>query len=224
MTPTPANRNGELRGGKTVRVRARLRDTLRDLIVTGALAGGEKLNEMKLSRQLNTSRTPLREALLNLEREGLVRSDLRRGFTVELLSAREVRETYPILAQLEILAVRNSVRFLPALLPKLVSINDAFARARSPSRAIDLDSLWHDTLMSQSKNARLATLVANLRLVIRRYEHLYMAEADLTAISVKQHRAVIAALRRGNLEGTLEALEENYRFGMEALLRKMGEE
>jgi DNA-binding GntR family transcriptional regulator len=211
-------------GSNTIRVRARLHRALRDLIVTGKLEPGQKLNELRLSRRLKTSRTPLREALLHLEREGLVRSDMRRGFTVELLSARDVREIYPVLAQLEILAVKGSARFVPALLPKLAKINDAFARARSPQRALDLDTLWHDTLMSQSKNTRLAAIVSNLRLAIRRYEHLYMTESHLTSVSVSQHEAIMAAFARDDVKAALEALEENYRFGMEALLRKMGEE
>jgi DNA-binding GntR family transcriptional regulator len=215
----------ELRGPRaTVRIRARLQGALRDLIVTGKLQGGAKLNERELAQLLRTSRTPLREALLHLEREGLVRSDLRRGFTVQLLSARDVRETYPVLAQLELHAVRTSARFVPALLPKLAKINADFARARSPARALDLDTLWHDTLMSRSTNARLAAMVSNLRLSIRRYEHLYMAESGLTAISVMQHKAIMAAFRRGDIEAALAALEENYRFGMQALLQKMGEE
>jgi len=226
MSRATVEKNGaeQPAGKNTTRIRARLQHVLCDLIVTGKLKGGEKLNELKLSRQLRTSRTPLREALLHLELEGLVRSDLRRGFTVELLSSREVREIYPILAQLEHLAVKASARFVPALLPRLSKINSQFARARSPLRALDLDTLWHDTLMSESKNTRLASMVANLRLSIRRYEHLYMAESNLTSISVSQHNAIIAAFGRGDLEAALEALEENYRFGMEALLRKMGEQ
>jgi len=211
-------------GRDTVRVRARLHETLRELIVAGRLRGGEKLNELKLSRALDTSRTPLREALLHLEREGLVRSDLRRGFTVAPLSAREVRELYPLLAQLELHAVRTSARFVPALLPQLTKINDQFARARSPDRALNLDTQWHETLMSLSNNGRLQAMVATLRLSIRRYELLYMAETDLTAISAAQHKAIIAAFERGDVEAALAALEENYSFGMQALLRKMGEE
>jgi DNA-binding GntR family transcriptional regulator len=98
------------------------------------------------------------------------------------------------------------------------------ASARSPLRALDLDALWHDTLISESKNTRLASIISNLRLTIRRYEHLYMAESALTSISVSQHDAIIDAFGRGDLKAALEALEENYRFGMEALLRKMGEQ
>src|SRR5271165_5327532 len=101
------------------RVRERLIVALRELIVGGELQGGQKLNELELSLRLKTSRTPLREAMLHLEREGLVRSDLRRGFSVEPLSPREVRETYPVLCALECHAVRSSAEFIPPLLPEL---------------------------------------------------------------------------------------------------------
>jgi len=208
----------------TSRVRQRLTVSLRNLIVEGGLKGGQKLNELELSRRLKASRTPLREALLQLEQEGLVRSDMRRGFTVEPLSAREIRESYPVLCALECLAVRSSILFVAQLLPELARINAQFARARSPQRALDLDTLWHDTLMSQSKNARLAAIVANLRRAIRRYELVFMSDRSLTAHSVRQHRTIIAAFRRGDEEDAIAALGDNYQFGMQALLRNMNEE
>src|SRR3569623_316123 len=89
----------------TSRIRERLETALREMVVTGALEPGGKLNERVLAGRLGASRTPLREALLQLEREGLIRSDLRRGFTVEPLSAQEVREVYPMNACLDCLAV-----------------------------------------------------------------------------------------------------------------------
>lgn len=206
------------------RIRERLRAVLLDRIVRGDLGGGDKLNELRLAGELKVSRTPLREALLHLEREGFVRSDLRRGFTVGELSTREVRETYPLIAQLEMMAVRNSAPLLPVLLPNLARINADFARARTPQQARDLDTLWHDTLMSRSMNARLAAIVATLRLAITRYERLYMSDNELLAMSVAQHADIIKQLKRGDLDAALKALEYNYLFGMQALLRKMGEE
>jgi len=206
------------------RIRDRLRSALLDRIVNGDLKGGDKLNELRLSGELKVSRTPLREALLHLEREGFVRSDIRRGFTVGELSTREVRETYPLIAHLEILAVRNSAPMLPVVIPKLIAINADFARAKTAQRARDLDTLWHDTLMSESKNARLRTIVTTLRLAIERYERLYMADTGLVALSVAQHNDIIKHLKRQDLEAALKALEHNYMFGMQALLRKMGEE
>jgi DNA-binding GntR family transcriptional regulator len=227
MKPAPKSRPNPRRPAvKAVhgRIRDRLRSALLDRIVSGELKGGDKLNELRLSGELKVSRTPLREALLHLEREGFVRSDVRRGFTVGELSTREVRETYPLIAHLEILAVRNSAPMLPVLIPKLVAVNADFARAKTAQRARDLDTLWHDTLMSQSKNARLRTMVTTLRLAIERYERLYMADTGLVALSVAQHSDIIKHLKRADLEAALKALEHNYMFGMQALLRKMGEE
>jgi DNA-binding GntR family transcriptional regulator len=206
---------------------SRLRDNVRlgliDLIVTGKLKGGEKLNELSLSRLLKTSRTPLREALLHLEREGLVRSDQRRGFTVEPLSSREVRETYPLLAELECFAVRSTSSLIPAVLPKLEKINAEFARASTPKRALVLDAAWHGALTSQSRNDRLAAIVARLRRAIERYEHFYMADRSLISISVKQHQGIIDAFRREDINRAIEAIRENYAFGMQVLLNKMDE-
>jgi len=223
--PRSAKRKALL-GGRAVhgRIRERLRAELLDRIVRGDLKGGDKLNELRLSGELKVSRTPLREAMLHLEREGFVRSDVRRGFTVGELSTRDVRETYPLIAQLEMMAVRNSAPVLSLVIPDLVRINAAFARARTPQRARDLDTLWHDTLIGQSKSARLAAMVATLRLAIERYEHLYMADTALVALSVAQHNDIIKHLKRGDLDAALKALEHNYLFGMQALLRKMGEE
>ena len=121
------------------------------------------------------------------------------------------------------MAVRDSAAFIPAVVPQLVKINAEFSSARVPKRALELDTLWHDTLMSRSRNARLAAMVERLRLSIRRYEHVYMADSRLRPISVAQHNAIIAALRRGDIDASLKAIEENYRFGMEALLRMMDE-
>ena len=73
---------------KSSRLRQNLRSTLLRRIVVGELEAGKPVNESHLATQLKVSRTPLREALLQLEQEGFIRSDERRGFSVERLSVR----------------------------------------------------------------------------------------------------------------------------------------
>ena len=197
---------------------------IRKSILVGRLKPGAKIIESRLAATLGVSRTPLREALLHLEREGLVRSDLRRGFTVEPLSAREVRETYPLLATLECHAVRTSAPFLSPLLPALERMNAQFRRARSAQQALELDTNWHNTLISSSNNSRLTGLIASLRRTIRRYELIYMSDTSLLPTSAAQHDAILGALRKHDIEAALKAIEANYILGMQVLLRKMGEE
>jgi DNA-binding GntR family transcriptional regulator len=206
------------------RLRQNLRSTLLSRIVAGALKAGEAVNESRLAAQLKVSRTPLREALLQLEREGFIRSDERRGFSIEHLSAREVREIYPLIWTLEGLAVRSSAICAHLLVPELSRINSEFAKAHDPGRALALDTQWHEYLTSQSQNRRLLATLSALRLGIRRYETVYMSNTQLIPESVHQHNEITNALKEHDVEAALKALENNWRFAMEVLIRKMGEE
>jgi DNA-binding GntR family transcriptional regulator len=209
---------------KSSRLRQDLRSTLLRKIVVGELEAGKPVNESHLATQLKVSRTPLREALLQLEQEGFIRSDERRGFSVERLSAREIREIYPMIWTLEGLALRSSAVCAHLLVPELARINSEFAKARNPQRALDLDTLWHERLTSQSQNRRLLETMSALRLGIRRYEMVYMADTRLLPESVAQHNAIIHDLREHDIDTAIKGLEKNWRFGMEVLIRKMGEE
>ncbi len=206
------------------RLRQSLRSTLLSQIVAGGLEAGKPVNESHLATELKVSRTPLREALLQLEQEGFIRSDERRGFSVERLSAREIREIYPMLWTLEGLAVRSSGACAHLPVPDLVAVNSEFAKAGNPQRALDLDTQWHELLTSQSQNRRLLETISALRLGIRRYETVYMADTRLLPESVAQHKEIIGALRKRDIEAAVKTLEEHWRFGMGVLIRKMGEE
>src|SRR5690348_7730652 len=78
------------------------------LIVAGEYRPGSVLTEAALSRAMGVSRTPVREALLRLEAEGVLESTLARGFTLRPLSRSEAAELYPILAALEARAVKDA--------------------------------------------------------------------------------------------------------------------
>jgi DNA-binding GntR family transcriptional regulator len=125
---------------------------------------------------------------------------------------------------LEGLAVRSSAVCAHLPVPELASINSEFAKARNPQRALDLDTQWHEQLTSQSQNRRLLETISALRLGIRRYETVYMADTRLLPESVAQHNAIINALKEHDLEAVMKGLEDNWRFAMEVLIRKMGEE
>src|SRR5271155_3714457 len=84
----------------------RVQNKLRTLLIEHHLEPGARLVEAQLCSELGVSRTPVREALFVLEQEGFVKSDPARGFTVRQLNAQEVRELYPIIWTLEILALK----------------------------------------------------------------------------------------------------------------------
>jgi DNA-binding GntR family transcriptional regulator len=192
-------------------------------IVRGDLAPGIRIKEAHLAEELGISRTPLREALIHLEQEGFVRSELAHGFSVEPLSGREVRETYPLLWTLECLALRSSGSTVSARLGELTEINAAFAAATIAMERLALDRRWHETLLVHCPNQRLNKMLSGLRTVIRRYEHLFMSDAELVTESVQQHLQIIGELQAKDVEEAERVLTVNWRVGMELLLIQLGE-
>ncbi len=208
---------------KNVPFRTNLRREVLERIVCGDLAPGVRIKESQLAKTLGASRTPLREALINLEQDGFVRSELDRGFSVQSLSGREVRETYPILWTLEALALRASGVVVYTLLGDLSRLNAQFSKRKDPLDRLEDDARWHETLLSCCPNQRLNALLSSLRTTIRRYERIYMSDAVLVTESVRQHQQIIEALRGKNSQAAEELLTENWRMGMELLLVRLGE-
>lgn len=204
-------------------MREELHKTVLDRIVRGELRPGSRINESSLAEELGVSRTPLREALFSLEREGFVRAQMDKGFSVGPLSGREVRETYPILWTLEELALRASTPVVYSLVEHLARINDHFARAAEPQAAIERDSQWHQTLIGSCPNRRLIEMVEGQRSAVKRYEHVYMLDPNLISESVRQHQKIMDAIALKNIEAAGRELVENWKFSMDILLVRLGE-
>jgi len=197
--------------------RAAVYHTVRERILRGDPAAGRPVNESRLAAELGVSRTPLREALFLLEHDGFIRSDLARGFSVLPLTAREVREIYPILWTLECLALRSIQQ--PAGVVALERINRRMEMgAANPAGTLDADIQWHAALLHGCPNAHLLRMIASLKHVTFRYEYAYMRAPALIATSLAQHRAIGQTLETGDVAQAVALLEGHWRVGMEALL------
>ena len=202
--------------------RVPLRDQVHHAIVGRILRDdlkpGARISDTALARELGVSRTPIREALLRLEREGFLQADVGRGFFVKPLSVREVREVYPVLWTLEVLALRTCAPLTAARRAELDRINAALEGESQPERRIDLDSAWHQALLETCGNDYLLGLIASLKSVIRRYEYAYMQNAGYIPVSTRTHEQIAELVAAGNLDAAMPLLENNWRFTMESLL------
>jgi DNA-binding GntR family transcriptional regulator len=203
-------------------VREQVRRGIVRLIISGALEPGSNITERRLSARLGVSRTPVREALLGLERDGLVYTDPNRGFFVQPLTVQEVQETYPILWTLEQLAVRLTTGFSATTLQELRRLNEEMRHPDvEPHQAIELDNRWHLALAIGCGNARLIDLLATLKRTIHRYEFAYMATEGLAKRSVEQHSEIIAAIEGGDMESASQTLEDNFRISLEFFVEQL---
>ncbi|MEZ5994418.1 MAG: FCD domain-containing protein [Hyphomonadaceae bacterium] len=128
-----------------------------------------------------------------------------------------------MLAQLECLAAESGADFVGPILPALKAINERMRRAKTAGAAHRLDVEWHETLTGVARNARLQSMMKNLRLEISRFERAYMSEADLIDGSARQHDQIVKSLSSRRIDEAMSGLRENYLLSMRVLLRAMGE-
>jgi DNA-binding GntR family transcriptional regulator len=201
-------------------LRQQVRRELLKMVFDGTLPVGERIAERAVAERLGVSRTPVREALMALEEEGIVESRPARGFAPAPLSARDVRETYPLIAALEVLAIRSAdPATLPALGARLRQLADELEAAGDDPRALRrLDDRWHAQLVAPSGNERLRRTLEGLKRVVRRYELAWLDDGERVELSAAQHAAIADALAAGDVEEAARLLELNWRATMNGLL------
>lgn len=189
-----------------------------ELILSGQYPPGAALTEAGLSRTLQVSRTPVREALLRLQAEGVLESTLARGFTVRRLVHRDAAELYPILAALERLAVRTITSVQKSTMDTLHATAKELECCADPVRRWQLDSQWHGTIVAAAHNQQLLTMIGTLRTNLSRYELAYM-RADRSRVEAdRQHREILAAIRAGAWDKAADLLETHWHDGMNLVL------
>jgi DNA-binding GntR family transcriptional regulator len=215
-----------LANGRTI-ARVPLRDQVHHQIVErilrDELKAGGRISDTALARELGVSRTPIREALLRLEREGFLEADVGRGFFVRALSASEVLEVYPVLWTLEVLALRTTTHMTDERRALLNGINAELEGEDDPEIRIDLDIQWHRTLLETCGNEYLLGTIEALKQVIRRYEYAYMLNAGFIPVSTRTHELIVTHLAAHDVEPAASLLETNWRFSMESLVEWLHE-
>lgn len=143
-----------------------VRETLREAILEGRLAPGQKLSVPELARQMGVSRSPVREAILQLVGEGLAVERTRRGVVVANLSARDLGEIYEVREVLEALAVRLAAQ--RARPEQLRAMRDVLERqrqaveSRDPQLYSQTNQQLHTLISQSSGNPRLQRILALL--------------------------------------------------------------
>ncbi|WP_055700172.1 GntR family transcriptional regulator [Streptomyces silaceus] len=204
-------------------LREQVKEELLRRLGTSTIATDQTINEVQLAAELGVSRTPLREALITLEREGVITSERGKGFRFTPLSAREFRDLTAIVATLETLALRSSdPGHLTRIAPRLLAEARAFAAPQAPHDVIErYDDAWHDLLLSGCANGRLMQLITSLKVTMHRYERVALGDQDVLERSAEEHERIALCLQRGDLEAAAAALEENWNSGMDRILERL---
>lgn len=188
------------------------------LIIDGKIMPNEPMREIQLTELLNISRTPLRDALQQLEWEGIVVSEPRKGYRLAQFSENDIFEIYPLRAKLESFALELSGIPTQLILDELNAINLKILNSKSPREIVELDENWHLLLISNCPNQRLLKLIKTLHRQSQRYEYAYMAMNKTVEKSSNQHENILLQLQKGHLQKATELLAENNLVGMDTML------
>ncbi|BBX65550.1 putative transcriptional regulator, GntR family protein [Mycobacterium saskatchewanense] len=195
-------------------------------VLTGALPGGELISEGDVAAALGMSRTPVREAFLRLEAEGLLRLYPQRGALVVPVSPDEVRAVIEARSVLEQFAVTKVAERGPAacaavferLSGELQRQRDAAAKS-DWRRFVEADRAFHAVTLEESGNAILSGFYSSLRdRQMRMIGESSLREPSRVATILAEHRDIAEALRDGDLPRTQRAVQAH----LASTVRAMG--
>lgn len=170
---------------------------LLDEIRLGTLAQGTRLRETELADRLGISRTPVREAIRQLEADGLVAHLPRLGATIRSLDYAEVIELYEMRAVLEGTAARLAARAASDIeLAELAALNGELATAPAGVQSQDLNRQFHRTLNAAARNRFLLKSISALQKTLMILGPTTLSDPARAADAVAEHAHVLAALQR----------------------------
>ena len=194
---------------------------LRDRILRQELHAGQKLSDLHLSTELGVSRTPIREALLQLVQDGIVAAEPNRGFFVATITRKDVEEIFDLRATLETFALRqithddHTDEYERALFElEHVERLIRFARTDQELEAaaeafLKTDRGFHSWLVEKSGNSRLITIITGLWTQTSIFQQVGTELPGWMEIALEQHRTIIQHLLEGRNEAAITALEHH---------------
>jgi DNA-binding GntR family transcriptional regulator len=187
-----------------------LREQLEERIVTGVYPPGARLDEQELAESFGVSRTPVREALIQLAAGGLIDLRPRRGAIIPDMSAERLYEMFEVMAELEAMCGRLAARRIhPDELERLQSAHKACAAAHQggdPDRYYQLNEIFHKHIYAASHNGFLAEQAVALHLRMRPYRRLQLRVRNRMGASFQEHTQIVEAIAAGDGERTAAML------------------
>lgn len=199
-------------------------ENLKQAIIKGDVPSGERLVESAIASALDISRTPVREAIHKLEREGLVKKLPRGGFTVIGLTREDIEETFGIRSVLEsyaarLAAVKHREKDLIPL-EKKVDEYQKFLNLGKLESLPRINTEFHDLLYTLSRSPKLVKMINALSDQIFRFRQIILKDENLAEVSHRDHRQMLAAIRKRDTDGVEKLVKAHLLRGQEAVLEE----
>lgn len=196
-----------------MKISDQLREKIEEKIATGELSPGSALDEATLVEQYGVSRTPVREALIQLAAEGLIEIRPRRGAVVTSIGPARLMEMFEVMGELEALCARLAARRMKD--EERAELMRAHQACEKAMTAQDSDTYFycnehfHAAIYAGSHNHFLEEQALQLQRRLRPYRRLQLRVRNRMSTSFKEHQAIVQAIMAGEADSAALALREH---------------
>jgi len=204
-------------------------NAIKEEILSNRLRPGESVPREHLTNAFGLGRTPVREALLQLEREGFVEIRPRMGTFVSQLNLREIQQMYEVRRTLEGLAAQRAARYAPAA--RVTEVEESLNRYQIDRSAAHTDlelagmqeagQGLHRMIVDTCQNEVLAQLMRSLHDHFRRFRSLSLRLPHKVVTSHEQHVAILAAIKQHDAALAERLMHEHFDFAARSLLESL---
>lgn len=200
---------------------------LEEEILSGELKPGERLIESRIAQRLGVSRVPVREALINLEKLGFVRTgNHHKGREVLGLNQREIRENYALRTMIECYAfseksMEKDVSYYSCL-QKMIQAMDEMVRKEDLSGYRAINSKFHHEIVRRLNNRRLYQIYCDIDRRTRWFQNLTLFVLRMEK-SIAEHRLLLKAFEDQDLPRIRSILNQHYGQAIEMISKKWGQ-
>jgi DNA-binding GntR family transcriptional regulator len=194
-------------------LRGRVFNKLREDILAGIYHENEELKENTIAQELGVSRTPVREALRQLELEGLVTMIPNKGAYVTGITSKDIHDIYMIRSYLEGLCARwaceNITEAQIEALDEVLYLSEFHARRSHNEQLVELDNKFHDLIYKGSGSKILNHVLSDFHHYVERVRKITLAKPDRATKSSQEHAAILDAIRKRDCDLAEELAHEH---------------
>jgi DNA-binding GntR family transcriptional regulator len=201
----------------TTSITSQVTNAIRQAIVTGEYEPAQKLSEGALSEHFGVSRTPIREALKQLEREGLVEIIPRVGTCVSKPTEKELKELFTVKEVLEglaagLLAESGNVEKIREIEQAVILMEEAI-KTSDNKLFVEANNVFHKSILEGADNSKLSYLFSLLlnQIPYNRYVYLSIEVPNRLNQSLSEHKEVLAAIKKGDQKMAEETMRKHVR-------------
>lgn len=190
--------------GDKYSLRGRVYDRIREDILNGVYKEHEELKEATLGEKMGVSRTPVREALRQLELEGLVEIIPNKGARVTGITRKDIEDIYQIRYLLEGLSARWATEYVTEeqldKMEETLYLTEFHAKKGNYEQVYELDSQFHELLYEASGSKMLNHVLSDFHMYVTRIRKVSLASSNRSKNSTEEHRAILEAIKERNAD------------------------